>query len=218
MNKSLAAGDCASRTPALAADACSAEVPNRILIVEDETVVALNLADLVTDAGFLALGPAASASEAVRALDQSRPHAAILDMVLKDGVATCVAMELASRGKRRGRLGSVMALAGRCRFGEGNRMSSAGSAWATVLALALASGAISPPFCRTAPGMISSSPSATPLLPCSSVQPRNESLLPYRCEGLIVAFPTAILTNGTRSASRSPHRRRSALDPGNLAI
>ena len=53
-----------------------------------------NLADLVTDAGFLALGPAASASEAVRALDQSRPHAAILDMVLKDGVATCVAMEL----------------------------------------------------------------------------------------------------------------------------
>ena len=71
---------------------------NRILIVEDEAVVALNLADLVTDAGFLALGPVASASEAVRVLDQSRPHAAILDMVLKDGVATRVAIELASRG------------------------------------------------------------------------------------------------------------------------
>jgi DNA-binding NtrC family response regulator len=98
MNNSLATGDCASRAPALVVDACSAEVPNRILIVEDETVVALNLADLVTDAGFLALGPVASASEAVRALDQSRPHAAILDMVLKDGVATRVAMELASRG------------------------------------------------------------------------------------------------------------------------
>ena len=137
------------------------------------------------------------------------------------GLDRCVlqhAMSLSRQIKRRGRLGSVMALAGRCRFGEGNRMSSAGSAWATVLALALASGAISPPFCRTAPGMISSSPSATRLLRCSSVQPKNESLPPYRLAGLIVALPISILTNGTRSASRSPHRRRSALDSGSLAI
>jgi hypothetical protein len=70
----------------------------------------------------------------------------------------------------------------------------------------------------TAPGMISSSPSATPLLPCSSVQPKNESLPPYRFAGLIVALPTSILTNGTRSASRSLHRLRSALDRGSLAI
>ena len=74
------------------------------------------------------------------------------------------------------------------------------------------------PFCRTARGMISSSPSVTPLLPCSSVQPRNEPLLSYRFEGLIVALPTSLLTNDTRSASRSPHRPRSGLDPGNLAI
>jgi hypothetical protein len=61
-------------------------------------VVALTLADLVTDAGFLVLGPVAAASEAVRALDQSCPHAAILDMMLKDGPATRVAIELAIRG------------------------------------------------------------------------------------------------------------------------
>jgi hypothetical protein len=54
------------------------------------------------------------------------------------------AVSLSRQIKRRGRLGSVMTLAGRCRFGEGNRMSSVGSARATVLALALASGAISP--------------------------------------------------------------------------
>jgi hypothetical protein len=54
------------------------------------------------------------------------------------------AVSLSRQIKRRGRLGSVMALAGRCRFGEGNRMSSVGSARATMLALALASGAISP--------------------------------------------------------------------------
>ena len=40
-------------------------------------MVALSLANLVTDAGFLVLGPVASGSEAVRALDRSRPHAAI---------------------------------------------------------------------------------------------------------------------------------------------
>ena len=87
MNNSLATVRLRQSESSLSAeDVSSPEVRNRILIVEDESVVALNLADLVTDAGFLALGPAASASEAVRALDQSRPHAAILDMVLKDGV------------------------------------------------------------------------------------------------------------------------------------
>ena len=88
--------DFASRTPP--ADVSIADVPNRILIVEDEAMVALSLANLVTDAGFLVLGPVASGSEAAQALDQSRPHAAILDMMLKDGVATRVATELARRG------------------------------------------------------------------------------------------------------------------------
>ena len=76
----------------------------------------------------------------------------------------------------------------------------------------------SEPFCRTARGMISSSPSASRLSRCSSVRPSNESLLFYRFEGLIVALPTSLLTNDTRSASRSPHRPRSGLDPENLAI
>ena len=90
--------DFAKRTPPSAAGVSTAEARDRILIVEDEAMVALSLVDLVTDAGFVVLGPVAYGSEAVRALDQSRPHAAILDMMLKDGVATRVAIELAVRG------------------------------------------------------------------------------------------------------------------------
>jgi len=56
------------------------------------------LADLVTDAGFLLLGPVATAAEAAKVLERCRPHAVILDFVLRDGIATRVAIELASRG------------------------------------------------------------------------------------------------------------------------
>jgi two-component system, response regulator PdtaR len=100
MNGSLTTGDCPDRTRSSPADVPSAESRSRILIIEDEALVAQSLADLVTDAGFLALGPVATATEAVRVLDRCRPHAAILDIVLRDGMATRVAIELASRGIR----------------------------------------------------------------------------------------------------------------------
>jgi DNA-binding response OmpR family regulator len=97
MNDSLATGDCDEAYPSTA-DVSPAELRSRILIIEDEALVAQSLADLVTDAGFLALELVATAAEAVRVLDQRRPHAAILDIVLRDGMATRVAIELASRG------------------------------------------------------------------------------------------------------------------------
>ena len=68
------------------------------MIIEDEGLVAQTLVDLVNDAGFLALGPVATAAEAVGALDLWHPHAAILDFVLRDETATRVAIELTSRG------------------------------------------------------------------------------------------------------------------------
>ena len=45
----------------------------RILIIEDEGLVAQTLVDLVTDAGFLALGPVATAAEAVGVLELVAP-------------------------------------------------------------------------------------------------------------------------------------------------
>jgi DNA-binding response OmpR family regulator len=97
MNESLATADCPDRARSSPADVSSAESCSPILIIEDEALVAQSLADLVSDAGFLALGPVATAAEAVRVLDRCRPHAAILDIVLRDGMATRVAIELASR-------------------------------------------------------------------------------------------------------------------------
>jgi DNA-binding NtrC family response regulator len=98
MNDSLATADCAHRTGPSPADVSLAQMRSRILIIENEALVAESLADLVNDAGFLALGPAATAAEAAQMLDQGRPHAAILDIVLRDGMETRVAIELASRG------------------------------------------------------------------------------------------------------------------------
>ena len=85
-------------THSLDANDAAGGTGTRILIIEDEGLVAQTLVDLVTDAGFLALGPVATAAEAVGVLDSWHPDAAILDFVLRDGTATRVATELASRG------------------------------------------------------------------------------------------------------------------------
>jgi PAS domain S-box-containing protein len=54
----------------------------RVLVVEDETLVALELRLALCDAGAEVLGPAASIAEAKRLIAASRPTAAILDVNL----------------------------------------------------------------------------------------------------------------------------------------
>jgi two-component sensor histidine kinase/CheY-like chemotaxis protein len=54
----------------------------RVLVVEDETLVALELRLALSDAGAEVLGPAASIAEAKRLIAASRPTAAILDVNL----------------------------------------------------------------------------------------------------------------------------------------
>ena len=98
MNDSLGTDDCANRIRPSSADSSRAQMCSRILIIEDETLVAQSLAELVTEAGFLALPPVSAAAEAAKMLERCRPHAVILDFVLRDGIATGVAIELASRG------------------------------------------------------------------------------------------------------------------------
>lgn len=57
----------------------------RILIMEDEFIVALDLSDMTQDLGFEVEGPYATLAEGRRAIDQHRPDAAILDVQLADG-------------------------------------------------------------------------------------------------------------------------------------
>lgn len=70
----------------------------RILIVEDETLVSLFLADVVEDMGFEVVGPAAERDEALRLAESHSPDLAIVDVSLqeaRDGIG--IGQELVRR-------------------------------------------------------------------------------------------------------------------------
>ena len=57
----------------------------RVLIIEDETVIAMDLSDLVTAAGHEVCGMATTASEAVKTAERERPDLVLADIQLADG-------------------------------------------------------------------------------------------------------------------------------------
>jgi DNA-binding NtrC family response regulator len=69
----------------------------RVMIVENEAVIGLVLADALKDEGHRIIGPFASQHEALGSLDSSRPDVAILDLTLQDGLCSGLARELRSR-------------------------------------------------------------------------------------------------------------------------
>ena len=70
--------------------------PHRILIVEDEVFIAAELEDIVRDAGAEVVGPAMSAPEALRLIENHKITAAILDVRLGDHDSLPVARRLAA--------------------------------------------------------------------------------------------------------------------------
>jgi CheY-like chemotaxis protein len=70
----------------------------RILVVEDEALVAMLVEDALLDAGALVIGPAATVAEALALLDLETPDAAVLDLNLAGETSTPVADALALRG------------------------------------------------------------------------------------------------------------------------
>lgn len=69
-----------------------------ILVVEDETLVAMELTALLQEYGFRVLGPADSVSAALDLLKHHHPHAAVLDMNLRGEMVTPVAHVLQKMG------------------------------------------------------------------------------------------------------------------------
>jgi DNA-binding response OmpR family regulator len=65
-----------------------------ILVVEDEFLIAMELAEVLEDGGFEVLGPASTVQAALRLLDQRSPHAAVLDLNLRNEMVTPVAQVL----------------------------------------------------------------------------------------------------------------------------
>lgn len=70
----------------------------RILVVEDEALVAMLVEDALLDAGALVIGPAATVAEALALLEHETPDAAVLDLNLAGETSTPVADALALRG------------------------------------------------------------------------------------------------------------------------
>jgi CheY-like chemotaxis protein len=73
------------------------ERKRRILVVEDEALIAMDLERIVRCAGCEVLGPVGRAEEALRLAAEGRPDAAILDIKLSDGDSFAVADALARR-------------------------------------------------------------------------------------------------------------------------
>lgn len=69
----------------------------RVLVVEDEALIALELMETLSAAGFAPLGPARSATEALTLLARERCDAAILDVTLGHETAEPVARALYAR-------------------------------------------------------------------------------------------------------------------------
>jgi DNA-binding response OmpR family regulator len=59
--------------------------PLRVLIVEDERLIAMQLEDDVVDAGHEVVGSAMSSADAIRIAASERPNLALVDIHLADG-------------------------------------------------------------------------------------------------------------------------------------
>ena len=70
----------------------------RVLLVEDEALVAMMIQETLAEFGFQVLGPISTASEALAAARERHIDAAVLDINLGDGLVYTVAEILAKRG------------------------------------------------------------------------------------------------------------------------
>ena len=72
--------------------------PRKVLVVEDEALVAMLVEDALLDAGFDVMGPAATVAEALALLEAEAPDAVVLDLNLAGETSTPVADMLVRRG------------------------------------------------------------------------------------------------------------------------
>lgn len=69
----------------------------RILVVEDEFLIAAALCDMLEDAGAVVVGPVATITDAMQILQDQRVEAAILDMNLNGQWSDPIAEDLCAR-------------------------------------------------------------------------------------------------------------------------
>ena len=70
----------------------------RVLVIEDEMLVAMEFEGLLQRQGCAVVGPASTVDRALALLDHDQPDAALLDLNLNGEPATAVAVALKTRG------------------------------------------------------------------------------------------------------------------------
>jgi CheY-like chemotaxis protein len=70
------------------------ESPVKILIVEDETIVAMEIQDLLEGEGWTIAGIASSGEDAVRKARESRPDVVLMDITLRGKMSGVEAAEI----------------------------------------------------------------------------------------------------------------------------
>lgn len=70
----------------------------RVLVIEDEMLVAMEFENLLQRQGYAVVGPASTVDRALALLDHDQPDAALLDLNLNGEPATAVAVALRTRG------------------------------------------------------------------------------------------------------------------------
>ena len=73
-------------------EAVSTAKPFRVLVVEDEFLIAMELRAMLEDGGFEVVGPVSTVAAALRRLADERPDAAVLDVNLRSERVTAVAI------------------------------------------------------------------------------------------------------------------------------
>jgi CheY-like chemotaxis protein len=69
----------------------------RVLVAEDEALISLMIEDLLTESGFVVVGPAASTNAALALVEREVINCAVLDVKLIDGPSIPVANALTAR-------------------------------------------------------------------------------------------------------------------------
>jgi DNA-binding response OmpR family regulator len=72
--------------------------PRLILVVEDEYLIAMEIATILEDAGYQVLGPAASVNAAEKILASKTPDLAVIDANLRGETSVALAEQLHDRG------------------------------------------------------------------------------------------------------------------------
>lgn len=70
----------------------------KVLVLEDEALVAMEFELLLMEQGCAVLGPAATVASALDLICHDRPDAALIDVNLPDGQSTAVAVRLRKQG------------------------------------------------------------------------------------------------------------------------